>query len=441
MSRATYCILGGGPVGLGIAKCLSQANIDFTIVEAEQDFGGTWALTLGSGLVYRSTHLISSRKNTEFADFPMPADLPPYPSHVHMLAYLRNLARHYRMYDRALFGTRVVNVEPRGRTYDVRLSTGETREFAGVIVANGRMRRPIVPRYAGEFTGETLHSSQYKSADVFRGKRVLVIGAGNSGCDIAVDAAVTAEQTFHSARRGYHYMPKFIHGRPTQEWLMEISSRFTSPSDYWSFVKREFKAAGYDPVDYGLPAPDHGIHEAHPILNSLVLHYIGHGDIQPKPDVRSFEGRVVEFADGSRAEIDLVLYATGYEMEFPFLSKELAPTDGALELFLSMFHRKADGLLFCGYFNAASGLGNLLNCGGSLLADYLVARERDTEPYRVLRRLVEGPEPDIGRGRFLDTPRHKVETDLWKAMKVINFLRSVLDPARKPAPVSSALLS
>ncbi|MGK4001423.1 NAD(P)-binding domain-containing protein [Sorangium sp. So ce1036] len=425
-----YCIIGGGPIGIGIGKCFAQEGLKFTIVEADEDFGGTWALSQRSGLVYRSTHLISSKKNTEFIDFPMPADYPHYPSHTQMLSYLRSLASHYGLYERALFGVRAERVEPTGAGCLVRLSSGETRSFSAVVVANGRMRRPLIPSYPGVFTGETLHSAAYKSSDVFRGKRVLVVGGGNSGCDIAVDAALSAEQALHSTRRGYHYMPKFIHGKPTQEWLMDMASRFPSQDDYWAFVQREFKAAGYDPVDYGLPRPDHAMHEAHPILNSLVLYYIGHGDIRPKPDIRRFDGRTVEFVDGTRAEIDLVLYATGYEMDFPFLSDDLRPSDGALELFLSMFHRRADSLVFVGYFNAASGLGNLLNCGGALVTDYLIAREKNTEAFRVLRRLIQGPEPDIGRDRFLKTPRHRVETDLWKAIKVINFFRSVLNPAR-----------
>lgn len=431
MSTSRYCVLGGGAVGLGVAKCLGQAGLEYTIVDAEEDFGGTWAIGQSSGLVYRSTHLISSRRNTEFSDFPMPAGYPHYPNHAQMLSYLRSLAAHYGMYERALLRTRVTSVVPTAAGVSVELSTGEKRDFAGLVVANGRMRVPTTPPYAGSFTGESLHSSAYKSSDVFRGKRVVVVGGGNSGCDIAVDAALAADKVFHSTRRGYHYMPKFIHGKPTQEWLMEIASGFESQDAYWSFVAREFKAAGFDPTDYGLPRPDHAIHEAHPILNSLVLYYIGHGDIAPKPDIARLDGRVVEFVDGTREEVDLVLYATGYEMDFPFLSPELRPSDGARDLYLSMFHPRADGLLFCGYFNAASGLGNLLNCGGALIAEYFLARHARSEAFHVLRRLVRGPEPDIGRDRFLDTPRHRVETDLWKAIKVINFLRSVLRPKKE----------
>src|SRR5439155_4739470 len=118
------------------------------------------------------------------------------------------------------------------------------------------------PAYPGEFSGERLHSSAYRSSEIFKGKRVLVIGGGNSGCDIAVDAALAADQTFHSTRRGDHYMPKVIHGKPTQEWLVELGSRFTSQEAYWDHVQQQFKAAGYDATDYGLPAPDHAIHEA-----------------------------------------------------------------------------------------------------------------------------------------------------------------------------------
>lgn len=424
-----YCIVGGGPVGLGIGKCLAQADLPFTIYEAEKDLGGTWALGQTSGLVYKSTHLISSRKNTQFSDFPMPDGYAHYPDHVHFLAYLRELASHYQLYDRTVLETRVSSIVPRGDHCEVSLSSGETRRFSAVIVANGRLRKPIIPRYPGKFEGRTLHASEYKSPEVFDGQRVLVIGAGNSGCDIAVDAAARAEVTFHSMRRGYHYMPKFIHGKPTQDWLMEIGPKFPSTDALWRHVEVEFKAAGFDPVDYGLPKPDHAIESAHPIMNSLVLYFIGHGDIHPKPDVARFAGKVVEFTDGTREEIDLVLWATGYEMEFPFLDRSLRPTSGTPELFLGSIHREIDNLLFFGYINAASGLGNLLNCGGKFVADYLKARALDTRGYRILRNLVRGPDPELGRGRFLQNERHKAEVDLWEYIKALNFLRSRLGVA------------
>ena len=104
-----------------------------------------------------------------------------------------------------------------GRWWDVTLDTGERRRYAGVVICNGHNWEPKYPDYPGEFTGATLHSSEYKTPDALEGKRVLVVGAGNSGCDIAAESAQHATRTLLSTRRGYYYMPKYFFGRPVDQ--------------------------------------------------------------------------------------------------------------------------------------------------------------------------------------------------------------------------------
>jgi hypothetical protein len=427
-STRRYAIIGGGAAGLGLAKSLKGRGIAFDLFEAEDDFGGNWYFGRPCARVYESTHLISSKRNTEFSDYPMPESYPAYPSHRQVLTYLRDLARHFGLYSHARFGAVVRTLTPRADGWRVELADNEARDYAGVFVANGRLRRPLQPAYPGEFSGEILHAGDYRSAEIFRGRRVLIVGGGNSACDIAVDAAATAAGTWHSMRRGYHFMPKFIHGRPTPEWLMETASQFPDPAAFWRHVRTTFKAAGFDGVDYGLPAPDHEIDQAHPIMNSRLLYHIGHGDVTPKPDVARFAGRTVWFTDGTRAEIDLVLYATGYRIEVPFLAREHLDWDGGwLDLFLYVFHRRFDNLFFAGYHNAPSGLGNVTNAVSHCLAAYLEARERNTPAFRVLQKLKRTARPGLGHERFIATDRHGCEVDLWKYIRALNFVRGKLE--------------
>jgi hypothetical protein len=138
--------------------------------------------------MYESAHLISSRTTTQFSEFPMPPGTPDYPGHADLRRYFAafsdefDLRRHFR------FETAVTSVEPADGGWRVEWSGPDgvgSSVYAGVILANGTLAEPSIPSFPGTFTGELLHSSDYKSARLFEGKRVLIIGAGNSGCDIA----------------------------------------------------------------------------------------------------------------------------------------------------------------------------------------------------------------------------------------------------------------
>jgi hypothetical protein len=193
-------------------------------------------------------------------------------------------------------------------------------------------------------------------------------------------------------------------------------------------VRRTFKLAGFDPSDFGLPAPDYGIEQAHPIINSHYLCHVGQGDILPRPDVAAVDGWRVTFTDRRVEEVDAILFATGYRPHFPFLDeRHLVWSKGRPDLFLRVFHREHDGLFFVGFINAAAGLGNLVNATGNLLAAYLHARERDTAAFRRFRALAKGPDPDLGDRGFIRTYRHEFEVDLWKLIRTLSFFRAKLE--------------
>src|SRR5262245_40625316 len=225
----TFCVIGAGAAGLTAARHLAASAIPFEVIEREHDVGGIWDASLPHSPVYRSAHLISSKPLTQFPDFPMPREYPDYPDHAQALTYLRAYARAFGLYDHIRFGQTVERAERDGPgEWRVTLGDGTTRTYSGLIVASGVHSVPALPTVPGRFEGATMHSCGYKSPEIFLARRVLVVGAGNSGCDIAAEAGRHAAQAFLSVRRGYHFIPKYSFGRPTDQ-VGEVGHRLRLP--------------------------------------------------------------------------------------------------------------------------------------------------------------------------------------------------------------------
>jgi hypothetical protein len=356
---------------------------------------------------------------------------PHYPSHEQMLAYIRSYARSFGLYERARLGAAVRSLRPEAGGWRVELEGGrDGGRFDLAVVCSGLQRRPRYPdpAYPGEFTGETLHSSEYKHRSQLADRRVLVVGGGNSGCDLAAEAVHHARSVLHSTRRGYYYQPKFIDGKPTPQWLMELGNKFATKEETLAYIEEVYKLAGFDGVDYGLPAPTYPLDAAHPVMNSQILYYIGHGAITPKGDVASFEGRTVRFLDGTAAEIDTLLYATGYDRDLSFLDRDLLEWDAGLpDLFLHSTPRNHDNLLFMGFINAAGGLGDGLTTQGSFVRSYARALARRGRGLADFLTAKQVDRPDIGQGYFVDSHRHRFEADLWKLLSAMRRYRDMLE--------------
>ena len=293
----TVCVIGAGASGLTAVKNLTEHGFGVDCYERETGVGGGWNWRHDRSPVYASTHLISSRPFTQFPDFPMPDSWPDYPHHSQLLSYFERYADHFDLRRHIWFGTEVVRVEPvDGDRWDVTTrSTGgygpeRTSRYAAVLVANGHNWSPKLPRYEGleEFRGEVMHASSYKDPAQLRGKRVLVVGAGNTGCDLAVEAAQQASRCWHSTRRGYWYAPKYVLGRPADQvndallsWRVPLRLR------QWLY-HRTLRLTVGDLTRFGLPKPDHRVYETHPIANSQLVYYVGHGEIAPVPEVARF---------------------------------------------------------------------------------------------------------------------------------------------------------
>ena len=293
---------------------------------------------------------------------------------------------------------------PEGDFWRIETEKGESELFQGVIIANGTLSEPNIPQFPGKFTGDLIHSAQYKSPKIFEGKRVLIIGAGNSGCDIAVDAVHYAKSVSISVRRGYHFVPKYIFGKPadTLGGLFKLPPRLKQFAD--GMILKLFTG---DPVKFGFPKPDHKIYESHPIVNSLVLYYIGHGDIEVKSDIASFEGKVVHFTDDSEASYDLVLLATGYKLHYPFIDRSLLNWQGNRPgLYLHIFHPERDNIFVMGLIEAA-GIGwQGRYWQGELIAKFISANEKNLPEADNFRKVKRNIDVDLSGGyRYLKLDR------------------------------------
>jgi len=318
-----YCIIGAGPAGLAALKAMVDAGHDVDCFEASDTIGGHWNHD------YDALHLITSSRVTGYDGFPMPEEWPLFPHRDLMLQYFHLFADAFGLRERVTFETPVLKVEPLPTTgpvgsagWAVTTDDGQRREYDGVLVANGHLRDPKIPAVPGTFTGKQIHSGRYHNTSEIEGRRVLVVGSGNSGCDLAVDCAQDFFETDIVIRRGHFFQPKTFFGRPRAE--LEFMREFTfEEQDLITRLMMRLSVGTFE--DYpGMPAPDHAtLADGPPVVNELLLYWLKHGRIRIRPGIECFEGKTVGFSDGTRAEYDTILWATGFHASVPFLDESL----------------------------------------------------------------------------------------------------------------------
>lgn len=375
MSAKKVCVIGAGPSGITAAKNLLDEGMLVTVYDYGKEVGGNWVFSdePSHSSVFETTHIISSKTLSEYEDFPMPADYPDYPSHRQLAEYFQNYARHFKIYDHIQFNTLVEKCvrDTDGQWLVTTKCCGvlKTETFDALAVCNGHHWKPRYPEYPGTFTGAYLHSHDVKRFAAFKDQRVLVIGGGNSACDVAVESSRVSTSTDISWRRGYWVIPKFFFGKPSD--TVGGILRFL-PAFFWrkstSLMIRLWQGKN---ASYGLPEPaeDFGFH--HPTVNSELFYFIRHGKIRPKPDINRFEGKKVWFNDGSSAEYDTIVACTGYYISHPFFEPSYIDySKGDVPLYLRMLHPDIQNLYFIGLFQP-------LGCiwPGSELQSRIMARE------------------------------------------------------------------
>ncbi|WP_404340963.1 flavin-containing monooxygenase [Pseudoalteromonas mariniglutinosa] len=352
-----YVVIGAGPMGLCTVRRLAEQGINVVGLEAHSDVGGLWDINSPTSTMYESAHLISSKRMTEFSDFPMADEIATYPHHEQMRDYFQAYAKHFKLYEYYQFGAWVISCQPEGDLWRVVYQqAGQQHELlaSGLLLANGTLHHPNRSQFKGQFNGMQLHSSEYRSAAIFADKRVLIIGCGNSACDIAVDAVHRARSVDMVVRRGYYFLPKFVAGKPTDT----LGGKVRLPNKLKQIVDGALvRLISGKPSSFGLPDPDYKMYESHPVVNSLFLHHIGHGDISVRPTISALTEQGALFSDGQHGQYDLILEATGYKLHYPFLDKVHLNWQGdAPRLYLNVFNPLHSNLFVMGMVEA-TGLG------------------------------------------------------------------------------------
>jgi amino acid transporter len=407
--RRKYVIVGGGPSSMIMARALLKEGVPFDWFERHGDFGGIWDMDNPGTPMYESAHFISSKYTSGFYGAPMPGEFPDYPTWWQIRDYIRDFARDWGLYDHVTFNTEVVSADPLpGERWCVRLSDGRTLEYDGLIAAPGVTWHANAPRFRGmeTFAGELRHSVTFRSGQEFLGKRVLIVGAGNSGVDVACDAARHADRAFFSVRRGYRYLPKHIAGIPTDalvNGILEPPKGISISAD----LNKTLDVLVGDLTRFGLPAPDHDALASHPIMNTQVLHHLAHGDLIAKPDIDHFTVDGVTFKDGTHEQLDMVLLCTGYEYRLPFLDQALFTWKaGHPQLYLNVFNRQHDSLYVLGFIEFADAAYKRFDEMAQLVVMDIRARETGEHREELRRRKLQDY-PDLRGGvAYIDSPRH-----------------------------------
>ncbi|WP_158890661.1 flavin-containing monooxygenase [Amycolatopsis anabasis] len=404
-------VVGAGPSGVTVAASLRRAGYPVEVLERHSAIGGIWDLDNPGTPMYETAHYISSRTLSGYPGFPMPSDYPDYPRHDQILAYVRSYADHAGVTPFVRFGHEVVKAERRPAgdwQLAVRTPDGEReRRYRALVLATGHQWEPRLPDWPGSFDGELYHAKFYRGPHQLRGKRVLVVGAGNSGVDIASDAARDARAATISLRRGYWIIPKHLFGRPVDVIAHggpHLPKRLEQA--VFAFLLRTF--AG-DPSRFGLPAPDHRVLDSHPIVNSTLVHHLAHGDVDVAPDVRALDGEYVEFIDGRRSPFDTIIAATGYRVHFPFLDPGLFRWHQHVpDLWLRVVDPELSGLFVVGMFETNAAAAPLLARQGELVAAVLRAQDTGRSDLKSLVRA----RPRLSGGlHYLNTDRHALAVE------------------------------
>ena len=433
------CVIGAGPSGLTAAKNCIENGLSVVVFEKNDRVGGNWVFNskTGHSSVYENTHLISSKTWSEFEDFPMPESYPDYPNHIQLQAYFESYAKHFGVYSNIKFESSVQHVSrDRDGNWLVKWSDAagniQSDTFEYLMVANGHHNVPKYPKYPGNYSGKYLHSHDFKGVDEsWRDKRVLVIGAGNSACDIAVESARITKSVDMSMRSPQWFFPKFIFGQPGD--VFAARSRWL-PKKLRQYGLKILVRLIQGPYSrYGLPENTLLPLSTHPTLNSDLMDYIRHGRINPRPAIKSWDGLTVTFVDGSKREYDIICACTGFWTTFPFFDERFINfRDMAkVPLFRKMMHPDYANLYFIGLFQPIGCIWPLADYQAKLACLEILGKyERPRDILARIKNEVEHPHFDFGPGQ-----RHAMEVDYHTFRKELKeeLKKAGVDIGKSPA--------
>ena len=410
-------VIGAGACGLCSAKYLTQAGFDVTIFEIGTQIGGLWCFMNDNGRssAYRTLHINTSRSVTRFHDLDFDEGVQDFPDHKDMHHYLTKYAEHFGLVDKIQFQSRVIDIRPEFNPqkrekpfWRVALENGTEEFFHSVVVASGHLSRPLhIPTFQNDFGGQYLHGHDYRAPEPFVGKRICVVGVGNSACDMATDVCSTAEDCVLVARSGVLILPKLFCGIPftditrkiQQPWIpARLRRKLTAWLTY--LVNGSMTKLGFKPLDQ----------RAHVTSNGTIVTDIVYNRIKVKQGIERIDGKKIHFVDGSSGEFDVLLAATGYLIDLPFISRDIVPLeDNRLELFKRMVQPNWPGLYLMGFFNTDTAL--------NMVYEHQARWVRDIELGKAKLPSIDAMEADIAAKRqwvetyYKASPRHTIEEE------------------------------
>ena len=362
-STKSVAVIGAGASGLCTAKHLIEAGLDVTVFEIGTQVGGLWCFENDSGRssAYRTLHINTAKNMTNFSDFKFREEVQRFPSHWDMHAYLGEYAEHFGVMDRIEFKSEIKSVtplfEPGKEDPKWKLETvdGRKRTFDNVCVCTGHLTKPLhVPEFQDDFEGEYVHSHHYKEPEPFIGKRICVVGIGNSACDIVSDVCVYAKRCILVARTGVWIAPKLFFGfaftditeRFMKRWVPEWFRKRALTFLIWC-IHGDMQKLGFPPITQ----------KVHPTSSATLVNDIAYNRIFVKQGIEKVEGKTLHFVDGTAEEFDVLIAATGYLIELPFLSQEIAQIENnGLKLYNKIVLPGWPGLYFVGMANVTTAL-------------------------------------------------------------------------------------
>jgi hypothetical protein len=420
-SGPLVCVIGAGPTGVATIKRLKDHNIAYKCFEASDNVGGNWYYRNPNGMsaCYQSLHIDTSKTRFSFEDFPVPAVWPDYPHHSQIFNYLQDYIDHFGLRGTISFNTKVLRAHREAdERWTVETSDGEVQSFDALVVANGHHWDPRWPEpaYPGTFTGEQIHAHSYNTPfdpiDM-RDKRVMVVGAGNSAMDIASELSQRsiAKSLVVSMRHGVWVFPKYMKGKPSDKGMMP--PWIPEKIQHWLHEKT-FKSEVGPMESYGLPTPDHKPWQAHGTLSTEFLLRAGGGDLTAKKGILRFDGNTVHFVDGSSTDVDVIVWATGYKISFPFFDQPQFTADEnnlPPPLFKRMLIPGVSNLIYMGL---AQPLPTLVNFGeqqSKLLVAYLQG-DYALPPEAETRQIIKADDA-FYLSKYYGSPRHTIQLNFY----------------------------
>lgn len=377
MEKSRVAVIGGAVAGLASMGPLRDEGHEVVAFEKSDDVVGTWATA------YDSVMLLSAKSVTGFKGHPLPDDVPVYPSGEDYRRYIRDYADKSGLRSLIRFGVEVVQAIPRdggSDGWDLELSDGTTEHFDAVVVATGHLRTPFVPTVPGEFDGVQLHTSQYRNASDFGEGAVVVVGTGNSGCDMVTDAISAGRQAYMVIRTPTWFIPPSLWGRPRGD----LPFLGQAPGSIGAQLQRFIMiAANGEPADYGFPQPAEIDWDWNPpTISTLIPYWAQRGRVVPKPTIERFEGRTVHFSDGTSVEAGTVVWATGYRTDLEFFAPGLLSWDKGqpARIIGGLASADLDNLYFTGFTAARGGAPNNYGRGAETMARLVSVRRRLPAP-------------------------------------------------------------